>query len=77
MVAPDNNGNEDDVDGCDVECRDSDATPDEELPAAAGGVVAAQEDHADEDEVDGCDLDFNDAEATKDEELPAAVGGVA
>lgn len=27
-----------DVDGCDVEFRESDATPDDELPPARGGV---------------------------------------
>jgi len=27
-----------DVDGCDVELRESDATPDRELPPAKGGV---------------------------------------
>ena len=27
-----------DVDGCDVEITDEDATPDEDLPAAEGGV---------------------------------------
>jgi hypothetical protein len=71
-------GDEDAVDGCDVEFQDSDATPDAELPPAAGGVVAATpEAQAEEDGIDGCDVEFGDTEATRDEDLPVAVGGVA
>ena len=29
---------DDDVDGCDCEFKEADATPDEDLPAARGGV---------------------------------------
>jgi hypothetical protein len=31
--------NEDDIDGCDVPIRDQEATPDEDLPVAEGGVA--------------------------------------
>jgi hypothetical protein len=31
--------NEDDIDGCDVPIRDQDATLDEDLPAAKGGIA--------------------------------------
>ena len=72
-------GDEDDVDGCDVEFQDSDATPDAELPPASGGVVAAAapEAPADEDGIDGCDVEFGDTDTTRDEDLPVAIGGVA
>jgi hypothetical protein len=71
-------GDEDDVDGCDVEFHDGDATPDTELPTASGGVAAvAPEAPADEDGIDGCDVEFGDSDATRDEDLPVAVGGVA
>lgn len=61
------------VDGCDVEFLDADATPDEELPAAVGGVKIANEGV----DSDGCDVDFDELEATPDEALPVAEGGVA
>lgn len=32
------NANEDEIDGCDVEIEEKDVTPDEDLPAAEGGV---------------------------------------
>ena len=64
---------EDDIDGCDVEIPDSDATPDEALPLAVGGVAIAGEG----DEIDGCDVEIDDMDATPDEDLPAAEGGIA
>jgi hypothetical protein len=69
---------EDQVDGCtsDVEFDESDALSDTELPLAAGGVQAADEEHGDEDGIDGCDADFNGTDATTDKELPIAVGGM-
>ena len=73
VVAPDIDGDEDDVDGCDVEFHDSETTPDEDLPIAVGGVAIAGEG----DDIDGCDVDFDDLDATPDENLPAAEGGVA
>ena len=68
-----NDGDEDQIDGCDVELQDAEITPDEELPAALGGVEISGEGH----DVDGCDVDFDDQDVTPDEELPAAAGGVA
>lgn len=62
-----------DVDGCDAEFLDVDATPDEDLPIAIGGVQSANEGI----DSDGCDVDFDELEATPDEALPAAEGGVA
>ena len=59
---------------CDIELQDDEVTSDADLPAAAGGVAAAQ---APADDADGCDEDFTKAEPTTDEELPAATGGVA
>lgn len=70
---PDIDGDEDDIDGCDVEFHEAEVTPDEELPVAVGGVAIADEG----DDADGCDVDFDDMDATLDEELPAAEGGVA
>jgi len=72
-AAPDIGGDEDDIDGCDVEFHDSDATPDEDLPVAIGGVKIAGEG----DDIDGCDVHIDDLDATPDEKLPAAKGGVA
>ena len=37
VVTPNPEGDEDDVDGCEVEVEDP--TPDEDLPAAEGGVA--------------------------------------
>lgn len=37
---PDVDEDQDDIDGCDVESHDSDATPDEDLPEAVGGAPA-------------------------------------
>ena len=76
--APAMDGDEEEIDscGCDVEFHDSEATPDEELPPATGGVEAGFEEGADDEEVDGCDLDFAEVDLTPDEELPVAVGGM-
>ena len=61
---------------CGMEHLEDEATSDEELPPASGGVETAEEEHQDnEDDVDGCELDFTAAEQTDDEELPAAIGG--
>jgi hypothetical protein len=60
---------------CDIALRDDEITSDSDLPAASGGVAAAQRHHG-TDEADGCDLEFNDAEPTADEDLPVAAGGV-
>jgi hypothetical protein len=61
---------------CGMEHLEDEATPDEQLPPASGGIGIAEEEEQDnEDDVDGCELDFNAAEQTDDEELPAAVGG--
>ena len=69
----------DHVDGCvcDIELRDDEATADADLPAATGGVAAAQLPSAEINEADGCDLDFNKFDPTTDEDLPVATGGVA
>lgn len=72
-VEPNIDADEDDIDGCGIEFHDSDATPDQELPMAVGGVQIVGEG----DDVDGCDVDFDDMDATADEDLPAAEGGVA
>ena len=64
--------NEDDVDGCDAAIGDEDATADEALPVAEGGVAVEQN----EDDIDGCNAQIHDRDATPDEELPAAEGGV-
>ena len=71
-AGPNINADEDDIDCCDIEFHDSDATPDDDLPMAVGGVEIAGEG----DDADGCDVDFDDMDATADEELPAATGGV-
>ena len=76
--ATDVHGDEDDVDGCDVEFQDSDATLDTELPPATGGVTVVVPVLQDgEDDLDGCDLEFDDDNPTRDEDLPEAIGGVA
>lgn len=36
---PDLEDTEDDIDGCDCPIEEADATPDENLPAAVGGVA--------------------------------------
>lgn len=61
---------------CDLEFDDDEATSDEDLPMASGGVEATLEVHDNPDELDGCALDFTSGEMTADEELPAAEGGV-
>ncbi len=68
-VSPDH---EDHLCGCDVPFTASEATADDDLPAAVGGIALA----GTGDEIDGCDVDFDSADATPDEDLPAATGGV-
>jgi hypothetical protein len=62
---------------CGMDYREDEATSDEELPPATGGVetAAAAEQPEDEDAIDGCDVDFT-LEPTNDQELPAATGGM-
>ncbi|WP_407155649.1 hypothetical protein [Bradyrhizobium sp. STM 3557] len=61
---------------CGMEPVADEATSDEELPQASGGVEAdAAEEPDDPDESDGCELDFSLDEPTRDEELPVAIGG--
>ena len=60
-------------DGCDVEILESDATPDDALPPAVGGVEIA----GTGDDIDGCDVHVDDLDGTPDDQLPAAEGGVA
>jgi hypothetical protein len=64
--------NEKDIDGCDAAIDNVDATADEALPAAEGGVAVEQN----EDDIDGCDAQIHEWDATPDKELPAAEGGV-
>ena len=61
---------------CDIELNEDEITSDLDLPGAAGGVAAVQQQQA-ADDADGCDLEFKDAEPTADEDLPVAIGGVA
>jgi hypothetical protein len=79
-VPSDNMGDDEDADSCvcGLEHLDEEATSDEELPPASGGIAQTAEEAVleDEDDVDGCALDFAAAEQTDDEELPATVGGV-
>ena len=63
---------EDEICGCDFEFLEDEATLDEALPAASGGIAIEGEG----DEICGCDLHFDDFDATPDEQLPAATGGV-
>lgn len=70
---------EEDIDGCmcGTEHLEHEATSDEELPPATGGIASsAEEILANEDDIDTCELDFTTAEQTKDEELPVSVGGI-
>jgi hypothetical protein len=71
---------DDDADDClcGMDHLEEDATPDEELPNASGGVETDDEQQPDkgEDDVDGCELDFSVEDQTTDEELPVAVGGI-
>jgi hypothetical protein len=69
---------EEHIDGCSccVELQESEATPDAELPAASGGVIAAAEEPQDQDGIDGCDTVLSNTDGTTDEELPAATGGI-
>jgi hypothetical protein len=52
------------------------ATPDDQLPAASGGVAAAPLPAANEDDIDKCDATTSITDFTTDDELPAAAGGV-
>lgn len=64
---------------CGLEHSDEEATLDQELPVANGGVENDDDTPAaaeDESEIDGCELDFNSADQTTDEELPVSIGGV-
>ena len=63
---------ENDIDGCDFDISDDDATADEDLPVVEGGVANEEN----EDDIDGCDAPILDRDATPDEELPIAEGGV-
>jgi len=70
---------DDDADDCvcGMEHLEDEATSDEELPPASGGIATAVEEPQDnEDDVDGCELDFTAAEQTDDEELPASAGAM-
>lgn len=71
VVSIDIDGDEDGIDGCDVEFHDAKATPDEELPMAVGGIAIEDEGE----DTCGCDIEFDDMDATPDDELPAAEGG--
>jgi hypothetical protein len=62
---------------CGIEHREDEGTPDEELPAASGGVEPAKQDQQDdENDIDGCGTGFKEAQPTADHDLPVAVGGV-
>jgi hypothetical protein len=67
------------ADGCPygVGIDAADATPDEELPAASGGVAAPLALTANEDQADGGHPPAAAADSTTDQELRAAAGGVA
>lgn len=65
-----------DRDGCDAVLRRHVATPDRELPIAAGGVAPAAHVHAGGDDLDGCEIGARDIDPTADEDLPPAAGGV-
>jgi hypothetical protein len=74
-LVPDDDQDADDC-ICGMEHLEDEATSDEELPPASGGIEAAENGPQDnEDDVDGCELDFTAAEQTDDQELPAAIGG--
>ena len=74
MPAP----HDDDLDfcTCDIEIEDSEATPDEELPAASGGLDSIPETAGDLEETDGCEVGFTESDAVADEDLPTSAGGV-
>lgn len=62
---------------CGLEHNEDDATSDEELPPASGGIAsAAGAPEKDEPDLDGCDMDFAQAQQTGDDQLPAATGGM-
>ncbi|HXW26077.1 MAG TPA: hypothetical protein VEK73_15140 [Xanthobacteraceae bacterium] len=72
-------GDDEDEDTClsGTEHVEGEATSDEELPPASGGVQTAEaKQQGNEDSVDGCDLDFTNAPQTDDADLPAATGGM-
>lgn len=78
-TSPATDQDDDDSDGClcGMDHLDEEATSDEELPQASGGVQTDDQEQPDEDEddIDGCDIDFTDDQTT-DEELPVAIGGM-
>ena len=61
---------------CGMEHLEDEATLDEELPPASGGIESGDARQDDEDDLDGCELDFTAAEQTDDAELPVTVGGM-
>jgi hypothetical protein len=69
---------EEHIDGCpcgsDIDAAD--ATPDDQLPAASGGVAGAPRPAVNEDDIGGDHAVANAADSTADNELPAAAGGV-
>jgi hypothetical protein len=68
---------DDDADGClcGMDHLDEDATLDEELPVASGGIEADDEKPTDEDDADESERGSTPEDQTTDEELPIAVGG--
>ena len=70
---------DDDTDGClcGMDHLDEEATLDEELPVASGGVETDDEEQTDEDEddADGSERGLASEDETTDEELPIAIGG--
>ncbi len=78
LDSPDTGERDEHLDGCTCDSGgDHDATADDLLPAAAGGIRMAAHDRGDEEDVDGCDVDFDGPDTTADDELQAATGGVA
>jgi hypothetical protein len=75
LLVPDDEDADDCI--CGIEHLEDEATSDEELPPAWGGIEITREEPQDsEDHIDGCDVDFAAVAETGDEELPAAVGGM-
>ena len=65
---------------CGIELDENEITSDAELPAAIGGMEAADDrpdGHEDSEDIDGCDAVIADTDVTTDAELPVATGGVA
>ena len=62
---------------CGMSHNEQDATSDEDLPPASGGIArAANAPGTDETDLDGCDVDFTQDQQTGDADLPAATGGM-